>query len=78
MATGQRFEKFRAATLDEAYRQMRLALGEDAVVVRTAHVNEGGVLGLLGRKAVEVTAAVPVSPRSRFKTPCPNLCPPTA
>jgi len=54
--TEPRFHKFRAPTLDEAYRRMREALGEDAVMLRAAQVREGGVLGLLGGKLVELTA----------------------
>jgi len=54
---GQRFQRFRAASLDEAYRQMRQTLGEDALVVRTTQVREGGIMGLFSRKLVEVTAA---------------------
>ncbi len=55
----QKFHKFKAATLDEAYRDMRQSLGEEAVVVRTAQVTEGGVLGLFGNPMVEITASVP-------------------
>ncbi len=57
----QRFHKFRAATLDEAYLAMRDKLGDEAIVVRTATVPHGGWLGrVLGQKAVEVTASVTV------------------
>ncbi|HIJ72834.1 MAG TPA: flagellar biosynthesis protein FlhF [Candidatus Hydrogenedentes bacterium] len=55
--TGQRFHKFKARTLEEAYRQMRDTLGQDAVMLRAAQVRETGVLGLLGGKAVELTAS---------------------
>lgn len=48
--------KFRATTFDEAYRQMVKALGQDAIVVNTAEIVEGGVLGFLGHRTVEVTA----------------------
>jgi flagellar biosynthesis protein FlhF len=57
----QRFHKFRAATLDEAYLAMREKLGDEAIVVRTATVPHGGWLGrVLGQKAVEVTASMTV------------------
>jgi len=57
----QRFHKFRAATLDEAYLAMREKLGDEAIVVRTATVPHGGWVGrLIGQKAVEVTASVTI------------------
>lgn len=58
--------KFRAGTLEEAYKAMRAKLGERAVVLQTSTITPGGVLGLLGRKMIEVTAMVrePVSLRS--------------
>lgn len=61
----QRFHKFRAPTLDEAYQRMRDALGEDAVVLRTTQLKEGAFLGLVGGdNVVEITASAPV-PRPR-------------
>jgi flagellar biosynthesis protein FlhF len=61
----QKLYKFKGDTLDEAYRTMRAALGGDAVVLSTNEVVEGGVLGFLGQKKVELTAAAPeaTSPR---------------
>lgn len=59
---GQKLYKFKAATLDEAYRRMRTELGSDAVVLNTSDVTEGGVFGFLGHKMVEVTAAAPATP----------------
>lgn len=53
----QRLHTFTAPTYSEAYRQMREALGSQAVVLRTTHVREKGILGLLGRKSVHLTAA---------------------
>ncbi len=58
---GKRY-KIRAATFDEAYRQMRTQLGEHAVVMNTAELPMKGVLGLLGRTYVEVTARVDAAP----------------
>ena len=49
--------KFKAETFDEAYRQMIRTLGNDAVVLNTTEVKEGGLLGLMGRKAIELTAS---------------------
>lgn len=56
----QKFHKFKAETFDQAYQTMRKRLGEDAVVIRTTTVTEGGILGLLGHKMVELTASAPV------------------
>ncbi len=58
----QRFHKVRGRTLEEAYRRLRQQFGADAVVLRTAEVNEGGILGYFGRRMVEVTAAVQQAP----------------
>ena len=55
----QELHTFKAATLNEAYRKMREALGDDAVVLRAHEVKEGGVLGFMGRTLHEVTAAAP-------------------
>ncbi len=57
---GQEFHRFRAASLDEAYQLMRARLGAEAIVVRTTQVKEGGVLGLFGKRLVELTATAPV------------------
>lgn len=62
----QKFYKFTASTLEEAYRAMREKLGEDAIVVRTASVTQGGILGgWFGRHLVEVTASATVESPSR-------------
>ena len=66
----QTFHTFKGETLDEAYRSMRAKLGDDALVVQTATVTEGGVFGLFARKLVQVTAAAPQpAPPSRPLTP---------
>jgi flagellar biosynthesis protein FlhF len=56
----QKFHTFRAPTLDEAYREMRKQLGDDAVVLRTGPVRESGIMGWLRRPRVEVIASAPV------------------
>lgn len=56
----QQFHKIRARTLEEAWRQVRRQFGPEALVINTSDVYEGGILGLFGRKMVEVTACVPV------------------
>lgn len=57
----QTFHKFRAESLEQAYQAMRRKLGEDALVVRTATITEGGLKGFMGRKMIEVTASAPAS-----------------
>lgn len=57
----QELHRFRAASLDEAYRLMRQQLGTDAVVLRTAQVREGGLMGFWGRTMVELTASAPAT-----------------
>lgn len=59
----QEFHRFKAATFDDAYALMRRNLGDEAIVIRTTHVREGGVLGFLGKKLVELTASTPVARR---------------
>lgn len=53
----QTLHRFKAESLDQAYRAMRRKLGDDAVVLRTTTVTEGGILGFLGTKMIEVTAS---------------------
>lgn len=66
----QNIQKFRGATYDEACRNMRDALGPDALVLRTAEVREGGLFGLFGSSKVEITAAAPPPrPGTRRKSP---------
>lgn len=55
----QTLHKFRAGTLEEAYKAMRAKLGDRAIVLQTATITPNGVLGLLGRKLIEVTATLP-------------------
>lgn len=55
----QQLQRFRGDTLDEAYQKMRQALGDQAIVLRTTSVSEGGILGIFGRKKIELTASAP-------------------
>jgi len=59
---GQKLYKFKAVTLNEAYKRMRKRLGKDAVVLDTTEMTEGGVLGFLGQKMVQLTAAAAPAP----------------
>ncbi|NIA13078.1 MAG: flagellar biosynthesis protein FlhF [Nitrospiraceae bacterium] len=65
---GQTLHKFKAETYDAAYQKMVRKLGRDAVVVNTSEVTEGGLLGFLGYRMVELTARpaeMPIAPLSR-------------
>lgn len=68
----QTFHKFRAESLEHAYRAMRRKLGEDALVVRTATITESGLRGLMGKKMIEVTASAPESYREVEERPISN------
>jgi len=61
----QKFQTFRAPTLEEAYREMQRQLGNGAVVVRTTQVRESGLLGFLRKPLIEVVASVPVPAAGR-------------
>ena len=65
----RKFHKFRARSLDEAYKLMRNRLGERAVVLQTSTISDAGIGGLLGRKLVEITAAVPEPAGARSLSP---------
>lgn len=66
----QQFYKIRGRTLDDAYRQMHKRFGNEAVVLNTRQVTEGGVLGFFGTRHVEITASVPRKPQpGRLRTP---------
>ncbi|MHC4711954.1 MAG: flagellar biosynthesis protein FlhF [Planctomycetota bacterium] len=50
-------KKFTAGTMDQALAQVKSALGGDAVILHTRFFKTGGVLGIGGRRLVEVTAS---------------------
>jgi flagellar biosynthesis protein FlhF len=65
-------KKFQAPTLQEAVAKVKAELGPDAVILHTAHVKTGGLLGLFASRVVEVTAAVerhPDEPGARIAAP---------
>lgn len=64
----RKLHTFTAGTFDDAYRQMVRQLGEDAIVLNTAEVREGGLFGLFGRKAIQLTASPPAKPLARPKS----------
>ena len=55
-------KKFTAPTMTEALSKVREELGSDAVILNTRTEKQGGVFDFLGRRLVEVTAAVDESP----------------
>lgn len=49
---------FRAATIKEAMAEVKETLGDDAVILHTKTIKEGGVLGYGSKNIFEVTAAI--------------------
>lgn len=68
---GQTFRKFQGDSFSDAYQQMVSELGEHALVLNTSEVKKRGILGLLGQRVVELTAAAPTpaSPQSHTTGP---------
>src|SRR5690606_10575491 len=61
-----RIRRYVARTMRDAVAQMRAEFGRDAVILQTRRVREPGIWGLLGRRRVEVLAALePASARER-------------
>ncbi len=50
---------FRAPSMNEALRDVRKTLGEEAVILRTRQLRKGGMLSFLSKELVEVVAASP-------------------
>lgn len=61
-------KKYRARNLAEALDQVRSDLGEQALILDTKRLGEEGVGALLGRRAVEVTAARDSRPPQKSAT----------
>ena len=55
-------KQFSGATVNEVLLKVRAELGEDAVILQTKRVVNGGVGGFFGRQGVEVTAAEGLPP----------------
>ena len=55
-------KQFSGATVDEVLLKVRAELGEDAVILQTKRVVNGGIGGFFGRQGVEVTAAEGLPP----------------
>ena len=67
----QKLYKIKAASLEEAYDRMRRKFGDDAIVLNTRQAVEGGILGLFGRRIVEITVSTtaPALPAARERSP---------
>ncbi|MFH1097969.1 MAG: flagellar biosynthesis protein FlhF [Candidatus Desantisbacteria bacterium] len=57
-----KYKTYEAETLQQALLKMTIDLGKDALLVSHRHVRYGGLFGLMGKKMVEVTAALPMRP----------------
>jgi flagellar biosynthesis protein FlhF len=55
-----RYKVYEAETLQQAILKMIMDLGKDAILINHRTVRKGGILGLFGKKVVEVTAACPI------------------
>jgi len=53
-----RVKRYVVDTLPDALNKIRQELGKDAVILNTKQVKVGGILGLFGKKKVEVIAAI--------------------
>lgn len=56
-------KKFIAATMPEAMQQIRSKLGNDAVILQSKEVKDGGFLGFFKKRQVEVVAALDPQPQ---------------
>lgn len=59
-----RAKRFQAATIAEAYEQVRMTLGDDAVIISTRQAVVPGMFGFGKREFVEVVAGIPDVPQS--------------
>ncbi|MBF0245301.1 MAG: flagellar biosynthesis protein FlhF [Planctomycetes bacterium] len=57
--------KFEAPTIMEAYSRLKMGMGPNAIIHRTQTIKKGGILGLWGRRVIEITA----SDEADVKTP---------
>ncbi|MDI6736366.1 MAG: flagellar biosynthesis protein FlhF [bacterium] len=68
-----KYKTYEAVTLQQAILKMTIDLGKDALLVSHKNIRKGGILGLFGKKLVEVTAAVPMK-----SAPTPTILPKTS
>jgi flagellar biosynthesis protein FlhF len=62
-------KKFTGPTMAAAVDAMKRDLGNDAIVLRTSRVPQGGLFSFLGKTQFEVTGAVDDPPRARHSQP---------
>jgi flagellar biosynthesis protein FlhF len=62
-------KKFQAPTLHEAVAKVKAELGPEAVILHTAQIKQGGLLGLFAARWIEVTAAVERHPEEAKVAP---------
>jgi flagellar biosynthesis protein FlhF len=48
---------FEGTSIFEAYSKLKRSLGEDAVILSTKHIKKGGMLGIGGKKFIQITAS---------------------
>ncbi len=53
-----KIKKIIAPTMKDALRQIKLELGDDAIILKSRKVNKSGLFSFLSREQIEVTAAV--------------------
>jgi len=53
-----KIKKIVAPTMKDALRQIKLELGDDAIILKSRKVNKSGLFSFLSREQIEVTAAV--------------------
>lgn len=58
-----KIKKYVASSMPEAMKQIRLELGQDAVILNSKIVQTGGFLGFFKKKSIEVIAAVDQVPK---------------
>jgi len=58
-----KIRRFIADNLQEAIRQARIELGQDAIILHTRKFKQGGFMGLFGKPRVEITVALDEVPR---------------
>jgi flagellar biosynthesis protein FlhF len=57
---------FEGTSIFEAYSKLKRSLGEDAVILSTKHIKKGGMLGIGGKKFIQITASEP-SPHAQHR-----------
>ncbi len=67
-------KKFTAPTMKEAVARMKKDLGQDAVILKTNKVSQGGLLDFVGKEGIEITAAVDKGSKPLNTTP-PDVIP---